>query len=347
MRATLVASALCCCAAPAAAASYGWLKGTTWHWNSWRYVLFGEDQVFYAPDAACANQSCTWSADADSVYVEWGSAGRHRLQATAMRAAAGTELRGERERDGDACSAAWVAPLRGVAPGSPLERFYELQRGEGLASLLPPSECGHVGWAQVNDDYCDCGYDEPHTAACAMLGVRPDPSGQPQPTDAAAEQSRSFWCGNAGFRGHKLLVSRLGDGICDCCDGSDEPDGACPSTCAELAAKENVGLQKKLDEVTKALAAKKSGEEGGQQALREWKAELPKLQAELAALVPTFGSLSAAHDALLRTEASQNAKQAAAAAAALPAAEAEAEAQAGLADAPEGEVRFNSILIRH
>ena len=130
------------------------------------------------------------------------------------------------------------------------------------------------------------------------------------------------------------------------CDGSDEPDGACPSTCAELAAKENVGLQKKLDEVTKALAAKKSGEEGGQQALREWKAELPKLQAELAALVPTFGSLSAAHDALLRTEASQNAKQAAAAAAALPAAEVEAEAQAGLADAPEGEVRFNSILIR-
>ena len=89
------------------------------------------------------------------------------------------------------------------------------------------------------------------------------------------------------------------------CGGSDEPDGACPSTCAELAAKENVGLQKKLDEVTKALAAKKSGEEGGQQALREWKAELPKLQAELAALVPTFGSLSAAHDALLRTEASQ------------------------------------------
>ena len=130
------------------------------------------------------------------------------------------------------------------------------------------------------------------------------------------------------------------------CDGSDEPDGACPSRCAELALKENVGLQKKLDEVTKALAAKKSGEEGGQQALREWKAELPKLQAELAALVPTFGSLSAAHDALLRTEASQNAKQAAAAAAALPAAEVEAEAQAGLADAPEGEVRFNSILIR-
>jgi hypothetical protein len=55
----------------------------------------------------------------------------------------------------------------------------------------------------VNDDYCDClddGSDEPSTSAC--------------PTAV-------FHCQN-GHSVRYLPSSRVNDGVCDCCDGSDE-----------------------------------------------------------------------------------------------------------------------------
>lgn len=57
-----------------------------------------------------------------------------------------------------------------------------------------------VGWASMNDDFCDCsdGSDEPGTGACP---------------------NTRFFCVGGG---HYLLSSRINDGICDCCDGSDE-----------------------------------------------------------------------------------------------------------------------------
>jgi hypothetical protein len=32
-----------------------------------------------------------------------------------------------------------------------------------------------------------------------------------------------------------LFPSRVGDGVCDCCDGSDEPGGVCEDTCEAQA----------------------------------------------------------------------------------------------------------------
>src|SRR6056297_16849 len=72
-----------------------------------------------------------------------------------------------------------------------------------------------------NDNYCDDlvnGCDEPKTSACSMV-----------------KRASTFAC-NASVTGepHLLPASRVGDTICDCCDGSDEAPGTCPNTCESL-----------------------------------------------------------------------------------------------------------------
>ena len=65
---------------------------------------------------------------------------------------------------------------------------------------------------QVNDDYCDCpsdGSDEPSTGACSK-SVFFCPSGL-HSSSAEREQDRV-----------PLPSNRINDGVCDCCDGSDE-----------------------------------------------------------------------------------------------------------------------------
>lgn len=44
-----------------------------------------------------------------------------------------------------------------------------------------------------------------------------------------------FECANRGHRPLRLPSSRVGDGVCDCCDGSDEPAGACRTSCEEVS----------------------------------------------------------------------------------------------------------------
>ncbi|GAB0100381.1 uncharacterized protein DMENIID0001_164140 [Sergentomyia squamirostris] len=81
-----------------------------------------------------------------------------------------------------------------------------------------------ISFAKVNDDYCDCesdGSDEPSTNACSR-GI--------------------FYCETPQIHlsgktyNHVIPSSRINDGICDCCDGSDEwmqtrRRTPCPVTC--------------------------------------------------------------------------------------------------------------------
>ena len=66
----------------------------------------------------------------------------------------------------------------------------------------------------VNDNFCDCGNDEPGTGACA---------------------DQPFVCPNVGATPKAVHASLVGDGLCDCCDGSDEWQTAtqCFNTCME------------------------------------------------------------------------------------------------------------------
>ena len=61
----------------------------------------------------------------------------------------------------------------------------------------------------VNDDYCDNGDDEINTSACS--GYKNNIITKP-----------SFICFNKEYYIEKIYNSRVNDGICDCCDGSDE-----------------------------------------------------------------------------------------------------------------------------
>ena len=69
-----------------------------------------------------------------------------------------------------------------------------------------------------NDDFCDDlqrGRDETRTSACS--GV--------------ADSLIEFRCGTSNST--RIPLSRVGDGVCDCCDGSDEVRDSCPDICAK------------------------------------------------------------------------------------------------------------------
>ena len=131
--------------------------------------------------------------------------------------------------------------------------------------------------SQINDGYCDCpldGIDEPNTSACSgsIDGGWAGVSSKYKPTDEQAAQISSYFVCHQQPN-LKLPLSRVNDGICDCCDGSDEvlstatstvsyqTTTTCPDVCdivlaAEREAKQkvindyNIGSQKRLDSIS-------------------------------------------------------------------------------------------------
>jgi hypothetical protein len=282
--------------------AYGWVKGTTWNWNNWRYVHFGFDGEFSAPDSHCGTVGqCRWSADAELLYIDWGEAGRHSVTAS-VDAGGVLVLEGTRVVDGDRCRATHVSQTRGIPPAQ-LEQHAKL-----FGSTAPEGAAWHcradnqsLPLSRVNDDYCDCGDDEPQTAACAGWA------------------GAGFWCSNEGFMGKFVASSRVGDSICDCCDGSDEPTGSCTGSCAAQVDAANVVIEKRAAMVRAAIGRRLAKAEAGRRAQQEWAAALPQKQAELDALLPRVAAVEAEHGAYQVAEAERQAAHAAALAAAVAA----------------------------
>jgi hypothetical protein len=89
---------------------------------------------------------------------------------------------------------------------------------------------------RINDNFCDCpttGADEPNTNACAGLEYWP---GQASAMDNTLPPPILFTCPQQPNL--QLSVSKLHDGICDCCDGADEAAGSCENVCESLLAAE-------------------------------------------------------------------------------------------------------------
>lgn len=121
-------------------------------------------------------------------------------------------------------------------------------------------ECPGVSWSgrgsleentfvipadRINDGYCDCpltGADEPDTAACAgsstWAGVTRNYLIEPE--------GKGFTCPKQPKL--KIPLSRVNDGICDCCDGADEVGTVvCKENCDEVLRAERL-YRRKLEQ---------------------------------------------------------------------------------------------------
>jgi len=98
-----------------------------------------------------------------------------------------------------------------------------------------------IPFSMVNDDFCDCadGSDEPGTSACSNVILLPN---------YEIPRTTGFHCVNKGFKSTYIANSFVNDGICDCCDGSDEYNNPnlCVDTCKEKGKEE---LQQVLKEI--------------------------------------------------------------------------------------------------
>lgn len=127
----------------------------------------------------------------------------------------------------------------------------------------------------INDNYCDCGVDEPGTSACSGF--------EPQST---------FFCKNEGAQEKLIRASIVGDEICDCCDGSDEEEGKCSNSCEV----EGVAYRQRLEEEKLMLTQAKARQEELNARLAadrtQWEAELAAKKLEIDPLKATADTCS-------------------------------------------------------
>jgi protein kinase C substrate 80K-H len=150
---------------------------------------------------------------------------------------------------------------------------------------------------RINDGYCDCpldGSDEPHTEACSGSLV----GGWAGIASTGRQDGLRFTCGPQ--QPNLLLpVSRIHDGICDCCDGSDEEEEEdsssssmllllikkCPNTC-DAVQREERQRRRQLEQDFKRGQARRLEE------LANFKTVMKETREELASVMTQHSNLT-------------------------------------------------------
>ncbi|KAI4386313.1 hypothetical protein MLD38_004254 [Melastoma candidum] len=174
-------------------------------------------------------------------------------------------------------------PLLGIAPQD--EKYYQAS-SDGIKCR---DGSGKFSKAQLNDDFCDCldGTDEPGICSILFVAVLAfelwllhEDDGSLKGTSACP--NGRFYCRNAGHIPLVLYSSRVNDGICDCCDGSDEYDGQvkCSNTCWEAGKAARDKLTKRISTFQEGVAMRKHEIERAKLAIAKDEKELSKLKNE-------------------------------------------------------------------
>ena len=147
--------------------------------------------------------------------------------------------------------------------------------------------------AESWQDYCDCAdlSDEPGTNACALL------------SHSATGFAPTYSCKDTkGYSPLAVPSHMVGDGICDCCDGSDEVTGLCPDECA-------VWHAEAMEKAAARAAAHEAGrakyeiyKTTGAAAMEEAKKEMQVAQDEAERLEGAEKEAEATKDAMLAKE---------------------------------------------
>lgn len=131
-----------------------------------------------------------------------------------------------------------------------------------------PSSTQKVHVSALNDDFCDCeltGLDEPGTSAC---------------------KNGKFYCFNKGFEAKTIHSAFVNDGICDCCDGSDEylEIKKCANTCKKEALEAHKHILDEIEVLKLGLVQKKKLVDEAQALFKESSEKVEVLDREVSAL---------------------------------------------------------------
>jgi protein kinase C substrate 80K-H len=115
------------------------------------------------------------------------------------------------------------------------------------------------------------------------------------PTAAAAAGTSAcgnglFFCRNKGYRARWLPSTFVDDGVCDCCDGTDEAQG-CNNVCAVLGAEETRQLRHKLQQHEAGAAERNKLIKEGRKRRDDWAKSAKEAQATADRLRPEVYSL--------------------------------------------------------
>ncbi|KAJ9520990.1 hypothetical protein QJQ45_022708, partial [Haematococcus lacustris] len=176
---------------------------------------------------------------------------------------------------------------RGVAPDKA-----DLYSGAGGVFTCLDSSVT-IPYSRVNDNYCDCptdGSDEPGTAAC---------------------YHGSFYCANRGYEPQQLSASFVDDGVCDCCDGSDEARGRCKNTCLDKSSSQKQAIKDRVAQISQSLDRKTDLQAQAIQLKANWAGKAHSIRSELEAQEAEVQRLQAAKDSADAAAADERAQMAA------------------------------------
>lgn len=102
-----------------------------------------------------------------------------------------------------------------------------------------------------------------------------------------------FYCANKMHQPLRIPSSRVDDTVCDCCDGTDEPDGLCANTCDEAGRAAREAAARRAEVLAAGQAKRAEFVAQAEKLMAERKtrmAELDSLMADLGAIVSQLES---------------------------------------------------------